>query len=92
MNVLVLNSGRSSLKFQVIATDVEQMKQDRDDRLGRVEVEGIRGEAILTFQCHVQPPRLLPRRCTIFHRHWIIWFALSHLTGRVYLKLRVWRR
>jgi len=55
MNVLVLNSGRSSLKFQVIATDVERMKQDRDDRLCRGEVEGIGGEAILTFQCQVQP-------------------------------------
>jgi acetate kinase len=50
MNVLVLNSGSSSLKFQVIATDLERIKQYKDDRLCRGEVERIGGEAIVTFQ------------------------------------------
>lgn len=50
MNVLVLNSGSSSLKFQVIATDLERIKQRRDDRICRGEVEGIGGEAIIRFQ------------------------------------------
>ncbi len=50
MNVLVLNSGSSSLKFQVIATDLERIKQHKDDRLCRGEVERIGGEAIVTFQ------------------------------------------
>ncbi len=50
MNVLVLNSGSSSLKFQVIATDMERIQQHRDDRLCRGEVERIGGEAIVTFQ------------------------------------------
>lgn len=59
MNVLVLNSGSSGLKFQVIATDLERMKQDRDDRLCRGEVEGIGGEAIITFQCHLQPSKTI---------------------------------
>ena len=47
MNVLVLNSGSSSLKFQVIATDLEQIKQYKDDRVCSGEVEGIGGEAII---------------------------------------------
>lgn len=47
MNVLVLNSGSSSLKFQVIATDLEQIKQHQDDRICRGEVEGIGGEVII---------------------------------------------
>ena len=50
MNILVLNSGSSSLKFQVIATDLERIKQHKDDRLCRGEVERIGGEAIVTFQ------------------------------------------
>ena len=50
MNVLVLNSGSSSLKFQVIATDLERIKGHKDDRLCRGEVERIGGEAIVTFQ------------------------------------------
>jgi acetate kinase len=50
MNVLVLNSGSSSLKFQIIATDLEQIQQHQDVRLCRGEVERIGGEAIVTFQ------------------------------------------
>jgi acetate kinase len=55
MNVLVLNSGSSSLKFQVIATDLEQIKQHRDDRICRGEVDGIGGEAIIRTQYRNQP-------------------------------------
>jgi len=50
MNVLVLNSGSSSLKFQVIATDLDRIKQHKDDRICRGEVDGIGGEAIFRFQ------------------------------------------
>ncbi len=54
MNVLVLNSGSSSLKFQVIATDLERIKQHQDDRICRGEIEGIGGEAIIHVQ-HRRP-------------------------------------
>lgn len=50
MNVLVLNAGSSSLKFQVIATDLEQIQQYKDDRVLRGEVDGIGGEAIVRVQ------------------------------------------
>ncbi|HET6181012.1 MAG TPA: acetate kinase [Candidatus Sulfotelmatobacter sp.] len=50
MNVLVVNSGSSSLKFQVIATDLDRISQFKDDRLCRGEVEGFGGEAIIRFQ------------------------------------------
>jgi len=50
MNVLVLNSGSSSLKFQVIATDLDRISQYKDERLCRGEFEGIGGEAIISFQ------------------------------------------
>ncbi|MBS1854743.1 MAG: acetate kinase [Acidobacteria bacterium] len=50
MNVLILNSGSSSLKFQVIATDLDRIKQNADERLCRGQVERIGGEAIITVQ------------------------------------------
>jgi acetate kinase len=55
MNVLVLNSGSSSLKFQVIATDLERIKQHTDDRICRGEIEGIGGEAIIHVRRRTQP-------------------------------------
>jgi acetate kinase len=49
MNVLVVNSGSSSLKFQVIATDLDRIKEHKDDRICRGEIEGIGGQAIFHF-------------------------------------------
>ena len=57
MNVLVLNSGSSSLKFQVIATDMDRIKQYKDDRVCRGEVEGIGGEAIIHVRYRDQPTK-----------------------------------
>ena len=50
MNVFVLNSGSSSLKFQIIATDLDRIKERQDERLCRGEVERLGGEAIVIFQ------------------------------------------
>ena len=50
MNVLVVNSGSSSLKFQVISTDLEKIKAHKDERLCWGEVEGIGGTAIVRLQ------------------------------------------
>ena len=57
MNVLVLNSGSSSLKFQVIATDLDRIKQHKDDRICRGEIEGIGGEAIIRVQYRAEPAK-----------------------------------
>ena len=59
MNVLVVNSGSSTLKFQVIATDLERIGQDKDDRICRGEVEGIGGEAIIRIRYRNQPSQTL---------------------------------
>jgi acetate kinase len=59
MNVLVINSGSSSLKFQVIATDLERIKQERDDRICRGEVEGIGGEAIVRIRYRNEPSQTI---------------------------------
>jgi len=50
MNVLVLNAGSSSLKFQLIATNSERIQRNEDARLLRGEVERIGGEAIVTLR------------------------------------------
>jgi len=55
MNVLVLNSGSSSLKFQLIATDLDRIKKNADQRLCKGMVERIGGEAIVTAQIGTKP-------------------------------------
>ena len=50
MNILVLNCGSSSVKFQFIRTDLEEIAADSDQRLARGNIERIGGEAIVTLQ------------------------------------------
>src|SRR5688572_1448490 len=49
MNVLVLNCGSSSLKFQIISTDLEKISQNADQRLAEGQIERIGGAAVITF-------------------------------------------
>ncbi|HYY57838.1 MAG TPA: acetate kinase [Pyrinomonadaceae bacterium] len=57
MNVLVLNCGSSSVKFQLIATDLERIAEDTDRRLARGTVERIGGEAIITLGVEGRAPK-----------------------------------
>jgi acetate kinase len=50
LNVLVLNAGSATLKFQVIRTDEERIASDGDERLARGVIERIGGEALLTLE------------------------------------------
>ena len=50
MNVLVLNSGSSSLKFQLIDTDLDRIRLNSDERLCRGQIEWAGREAIITLQ------------------------------------------
>lgn len=50
MNVFVLNSGSSSLKFQLIDTDLEKIGSDTDRRLARGTIERIGSQALLRFE------------------------------------------
>lgn len=50
MNILVLNCGSSSVKFQFIRTDLEEIASDSDQRLARGSIERIGGEAIVSLQ------------------------------------------
>ena len=57
MNILVLNAGSSSIKFQIVATDLERIHENKDMRLLRGEVEGIGGEAVVAVQRGEGPKR-----------------------------------
>lgn len=50
MNVLVLNCGSSSVKFQLITTDLEQIADNTDRRLARGNIERIGGEALVLLE------------------------------------------
>jgi acetate kinase len=48
MNVLILNCGSSTVKFQLIATDLDDISRNADHRVARGVIERIGGEAIIT--------------------------------------------
>jgi acetate kinase len=50
MNILVLNSGSSTLTFHLFATDIERIAEGRDERLCRGQIERIGGEAMIVVQ------------------------------------------
>lgn len=50
MNVLVLNAGSATLKFQVVVTDGERIANDQDVKLLRGQIERIGGESVITIR------------------------------------------
>jgi acetate kinase len=57
MNVLVLNCGSSSVKFRLIATDLDLIAQNADRRLAKGTIERIGGEAIIRLQVEGRDPQ-----------------------------------
>ena len=55
MNILVLNVGSSTLKFQLIDTDAKAIADLTDRRLARGQIERIGGEAIITLAAQDRP-------------------------------------
>ena len=56
MNILVLNCGSSSVKFQIIETDKDRIAKDQDRRLARGIIERVGSHALITFQAEGRPP------------------------------------
>ena len=79
MNILVLNCGSSSVKFQIIATDLDAIARDADQRLARGTIERIGGEAIIAIQSEGLEKKLTtsPLRDTQAAVEWIIRWACS---------------
>jgi acetate kinase len=59
MNVLVLNCGSSTVKFQLISTDLEAIARNEDRRLARGSIERVGGEAIITLRAEDGAPSKL---------------------------------
>ncbi len=57
MNILVLNCGSSSIKFQLIKTDLPSIEKNTDKRLAYGQIERIGGAAILTFVVEGEEPQ-----------------------------------
>jgi len=55
MNILVLNCGSSSVKFQLIETSLEQIEKNSDQRLARGVLERIGSHSLITMQVEGQP-------------------------------------
>lgn len=50
MNILVLNCGSSSLKFQIIETDLEMIEKGADRELAKGLIERIGSEALISYK------------------------------------------
>src|SRR5688572_13019819 len=83
MNVLVLNCGSSSVKFQLITTDLEQIADNSDRRLARGSIERIGGEAIVLLKAAGRDPErsTAPLRDTRAAVELIIRWACSEDSG-----------
>jgi len=55
MNILVLNCGSSSVKFQVIETDLPIIEKNADKRLASGIIERVIGQALITLHAEGQP-------------------------------------
>ena len=83
MNVLVLNCGSSSVKFQLISTDLESIEQDADKRLAHGLVERVGGAGIVTFSAEGNEPKRFaePVRDTRSAVEMILRWAISEESG-----------
>jgi acetate kinase len=55
MNVLVLNCGSSTVKFQLILTDLAEIERGADRKLARGVIERVGGEAVIKLQAGDAP-------------------------------------
>jgi len=56
MNVLVLNCGSSSLKFQIIETDLDIIEKNADQQKAKGLIERIGSQALISLQAADRPP------------------------------------
>jgi acetate kinase len=86
MNILVLNVGSSSLKFQLIETDEQHFAANSDRRLARGQIERIGGEAVWSFRADDGEPQrgtasLRDHRAAV--EYVLAWLTRSEVIGSV---------
>ncbi len=78
MNVLVLNCGSSSLKFQIIETDLDLIAKNADKQKAKGLIERIGSQSLVTYQADGRPAvkqavPLRDHRTALDHAvHWMI--------------------
>lgn len=83
MNILVLNVGSASLKFQIVVTDAGRIAENRDERLLRGQIERIGGESIISIRGAdgVSRKRTAPLRDLRAAVDWLVGFVTSEESG-----------
>src|SRR6185503_11101075 len=83
MNVLVLNCGSSSVRFQVIDTDPGAIERDADRRLAQGRIERVGGHALITLQAEGRPKVIedAPLRDHRAAVDWILRWVVSSESG-----------
>jgi len=83
VNVLVLNCGSSSVRFQLIETDLEAIERDADRRLAQGSVERVGGHALITLQPAGRPKRVedAPLRDHAAAVDWLLRWVVSGESG-----------
>src|SRR5262245_17329570 len=83
MNVLVLNCGSSSVRFQIVATDLEAIERDADRRLVKGSIERVGGHALITLEAGDRP-KIVEDAPLRDHRaaiDWILRWVVSGQSG-----------
>ncbi|HEY0931644.1 MAG TPA: acetate kinase [Gemmatimonas sp.] len=83
MNILVLNAGSATLKFQVVATDAQRIADDQDVKLIRGQIERIGGESVITLRLPdgSSRKRTAPLRDLRAAVDWLVGFITSAESG-----------
>ena len=79
MNVLVLNAGSSTLKFQLIRTDRERLSANTDENLARGAIERIGGEAVVSIRAGNGAP--VRGTASLRDLRAAIEYAIAHMAG-----------
>ena len=83
MNILVLNAGSATLKFQVVVTDEARIASNDDRKLLRGQIERIGGESVITLRSSSSVSRTLaaPLRDVRAAVDWLVAYATSPESG-----------
>ena len=83
MNVLVLNVGSATLKFQVVCTDEARIASDGDEKLARGQIERIGGEAVISVRNAAGEQRKLTASLRDLRAavDWVVSHVVSHEAG-----------
>jgi len=83
MNVLVLNAGSSTLKFQLVCTDANRMAANEDEKLARGVIERVGAEAVYTLWPRTGAPRrgTEPLRDLRAALDWLVHWLVSPESG-----------